>query len=115
MNYLAYFKNEDEIRKCIADNVFKIRVENKLTQEELAELLDVSAVHISRIENCKYTCSVSFLLKFCSKFKMDINDFFHVNPSTQNNIIHFLNTLSLEKYDTIIEFFEEIKKHHDQT
>ena len=46
MNYLAYFKNEEEIRKCIADNVFKIREENKLTQEELAELLDVSAVHI---------------------------------------------------------------------
>ncbi len=111
MNYLSYFKNEDEIRKCIADNVLKIRENNKLTQDQLAELLEVSVEHISKVENCKYTCSISFIFTLCTTFKMDINDFFHIKESN-NDITKFLDNLSLEQYKAIIEFCDEVKKYY---
>ncbi len=113
MNYLSYFKNEEEIRECIAKNVLKIRQDNKLTQEKLAEILDVSIEHISRIENCKYTCSISFIFGLCTAFKMDINDFFNIKSQNNNNIIDFLNNLPIEKYNAIIEFCDEIKKYYN--
>lgn len=112
MNYLSYFKNENEIRECISKNVLKIRQDNKLTQEQLAEMLDVSVEHISRIENCKYTCSISFIFNLCTKFKMDINDFFHIKQNKTNGIINFLDNLSLEQYKAIVEFCDEIKKYY---
>lgn len=112
MNYLSYFKNENEIKECISKNVLKIRQDNKLTQEQLAEMLDVSVEHISRIENCKYTCSISFIFSLCTKFKMDINDFFHIKQNHSNSIIDFLDNLSLEQYKAIIEFCDEIKKYY---
>lgn len=111
MNYLSYFKNEKEIRECIAKNVLKARRENKLTQEDLAEMLDVSIEHISRIENRRYTCSISFIFKFCTVFKMDVNEFFHLRVGSRNNIITFLDKLSLDEYKTIVKFCEEVKKY----
>ena len=51
MNYLAYFKDENDIRKAISNSVIKIRENNNLTQQKLAEMLEVSVEHISRIEN----------------------------------------------------------------
>lgn len=113
MNYLSYFKNEDQIRECISKNVLKIRHDNKLTQEQLAEMLDVSIEHISRIENSKYTCSISFIFNLCTTFKMDINDFFHIKTKNQNNnIIEFLDNLTLDQYKAIIEFCDEVKKYY---
>ena len=59
MNYLSYFRNETELRKAISSSIIKIREKNNLTQQKLAELLDVSVEHISRIENEKYTWSMT--------------------------------------------------------
>lgn len=112
MNYLSYFKNEEQIRNCISKNVLKIRHDNKLTQEQLAEMLDVSVEHISRIENCKYTCSISFIFNLCTTFKMDINDFFHIEQNDNDSITKFLDNLSLEQYQAIIEFCDEVKKYY---
>ena len=63
MNYLSYLKNESQIQKAISNSFIKIRKKNKLTQEKLAEILDVSVEHISRIENCRYTCSITLIIK----------------------------------------------------
>lgn len=113
MNYLSYFKNDAQIKECISKKVLKIRHDNKLTQEQLAEMLDVSIEHISRIGNCKYTCSISFIFKLCSIFKMDINDFFDIKSNSKNNnVLDFLDSLTLEQYKAIVEFCDEIKKYY---
>ena len=78
MNYLAYFKDENDIRKAISNSVIKIRENNNLTQQKLAEMLEVSVEHISRIENEKYTCSINLVFKLCSIFKMEMDEFFGV-------------------------------------
>lgn len=112
MDYLAYFKDDQEVRKRIATGILKIRKENKLTQETLAEMLDVSIEHISRIENCKYTCSITLIFKICSIFKMNIDEFFGIIHEDKNDIIRFLETLPLEKANSIIEFCDKIHDYY---
>lgn len=112
MNYLSYFKDEKQIQRAIADAFVSIRKKNKLTQEKLAEILDVSVEHISRIENCKYTCSITIIFKMCSIFNMSINEFFGIsNSSNENNLTKFFKELPLEKRDAIYQFCKEIENN----
>lgn len=110
MNYLSHFNDEFKLRSCISKSIKKIRKDNKLTQEKLAELLNVSIEHISRIENCKYTCSIMLIFKICTIFKIDIHDFFNINTEiSDDNITTFLKNLPTEKYNAITEFCKEIE------
>ena len=112
MNYLSYFKDEKQIQKAISNGFLNIRKKNRLTQEKLAELLDVSVEHISRIENCKYTCSITIVFKICSIFNMSINEFFGINnSSSDSNLDKFFKELPLEKRDAIYQFCKEIESN----
>ncbi|MBQ4404862.1 MAG: helix-turn-helix transcriptional regulator, partial [Selenomonadaceae bacterium] len=44
--------NEERYYKILANNIYKFRVLNNLSQKELAEKSNVSASYISQIENC---------------------------------------------------------------
>ena len=111
MNYLSYFRNETELRKAISSSIIKIREKNNLTQQKLAELLDVSVEHISRIENEKYTCSITLIFKICSIFKMDINEFFGISSSKNSDLSTFLKNLSIDQRNAIIRFCKEVEKN----
>ena len=89
MNYLAYFKDENDIRKAISNSVIKIRENNNLTQQKLAEMLEVSVEHISRIEN---------------------DEFFGVEKSNNSDLANFLKDLSLDQRDAIVKFCKEVEK-----
>ena len=110
MNYLAYFKDENDIRKAISNSVIKIRENNNLTQQKLAEMLEGSVEHISRIENEKYTCSINLIFKLCSIFKMEIDEFFGVEKSNNSDLANFLKDLSLDQRDAIVKFCKEVEK-----
>lgn len=110
MNYLSYFKDESDIRKVISSSIIKIRKNNNLTQEKLAEILDVSVEHISRIENCKYTCSITLIFKVCTIFKLNLDEFFQISTcESENNLAKFVKGLTIDKQNAIIDFCEEIK------
>lgn len=94
--------------------MLNLRIKNKLTQQKLAELLDVSIEHISRIENCKYTCSISLIFKMCSIFDLSIDEFFGVTPIENDSISNFFKNLSLEKRDAIIEFCKQIEDNYSK-
>lgn len=112
MNYMSYFKDEKQIQKAISNGFLNIRKKNRLTQEKLAELLDVSVEHISRIENCKYTCSIIIIFKICSIFNISINDFLGIkNSSNGTQLDNFLKELPLEKREAISQFCREIQNN----
>jgi DNA-binding XRE family transcriptional regulator len=112
MNYLSYFKDEKQIQKAIANGLLNIRKQNNLTQEKLAEILDVSIEHISRIENCRYTCSITLVFKICSIFNMSIDEFFGVSENLNNSELdNFFKGLSLEKRNAIYQFCKEVENN----
>lgn len=112
MNYTNYFKNEEQIQKAISNAILKIRTNNNLTQQKLAEILDVSIEHISRIENCKYTCSITLIFKLCSIFNLSIDEFFEIEKSENDSISNFFKNLSLEKRSAIVEFCKQIETNY---
>ena len=114
MNYLSHFGTDSDVKNAISKSLLKIRKNNNLTQQKLAEILDVSIEHISRIENCKYTCSINLIFKICTIFKMNIDEFFEIEDSDENNLTKFFKSLSIEKRNAIVEFCKEIEKECDK-
>ena len=55
---------ESELRKNLAHNLRVERAKKELTQEQLAELANVSAKHVTKIENENVTPSVYIVYKF---------------------------------------------------
>ena len=95
MNYLAYFKDENDIRKAISNSVIKIRENNNLTQQKLAEMLEVSVEHISRIESGCYVPSLTTFFDLVNVLKIDLQEFgFGVNETTNPIKNELLNKIS---------------------
>ena len=72
--------------KIIGLNVKKFRKERHLTQEALAERLDISTVHMSHIEGGSVSMSLALLLQLCEA--LDI---------APNQVLEGAYTLSTEK------------------
>lgn len=62
----------------ISNTVHMLRTNKGMTQEELAERLDVSRQTIISIEKGNYTPSVLLALKIASVFKVDVGDVFKI-------------------------------------
>lgn len=54
----------------------RVRMDRKITQKELADLVDADAGYISRIENNKQTPSVQTLERMAKGLECDISEFF---------------------------------------
>ena len=65
---------EEKLRKKLAHNLKVERAKNDLTQEQLAELSNVSTKHVTKIENGKVTPSVYIVYKFAKALKTTIDD-----------------------------------------
>ena len=48
----------------IGENIREIREKKGLSQEKLAEIMNISRTTISKIESGKFNCSVDYLSKF---------------------------------------------------
>ena len=53
-----------EYREIIGSKIREIRVKRKLSQDELAELMDVNRSTISKVENGKFAITIDYLMKF---------------------------------------------------
>jgi len=66
-----------ELNNLIGENLKKIRKKNKITQSELAKLLNKKKLTISRYENGKISISFEILNELCKIFNVSIYDFLH--------------------------------------
>ena len=65
-----------KIKNRIGRKVKFLRIDNGLSQEKLAEYVDLSREHISCIERGKNLASIDSLYKIAVFFKIDIKEFF---------------------------------------
>jgi len=61
----------DNLQSDIAGRIASIRKQNKLTQQELADILDMSRSNLANIEVGNHKPNIEFLYKICCVF--DIN------------------------------------------
>lgn len=65
-----------KLRNSIGRKVKALRLQNGLSQEKLAEYVDMSREHISCIERGKNLASTETLFYLSKFFNIDIKDFF---------------------------------------
>lgn len=80
--------------KLFGKRIRELREKNNLTQEKLAEILDLDYQTISRIETGSYFTSYENLEKFAKAFHVEIKDLFDTK--------HLEETINLEKEITKI-------------
>ena len=61
----------------LGQNIAKRRKEKFLSQNELAEILDISREHLAKVETGKRYISLNLLFKFCEKMKIEEKDLFN--------------------------------------
>ncbi len=70
-------KTKQQTLKALGKKIRKLRKENRLTQEQLAEQLRVSTVYIGFLEAGKGSPSLKLLMKISRKFRVKVEDLFH--------------------------------------
>ena len=61
----------------LGKNIQKARKDKKLSQNALAELLDISREHLAKIETAKRTISLGLLFKICDVLEKSEKDLFN--------------------------------------
>jgi len=60
----------------LGENIKKARKAKALSQNDLAELLDISREHLAKIETAKRTASLSLLFNICNVLGIEEKDLF---------------------------------------
>ena len=83
------------IKKLLGKRLQEIRKSKKLTQEQVAELIDIETVSLSNIENGKYFPSAENLDKLLNVLKINPSEIFYCeyNKSTKELITEMTNAM----------------------
>ena len=113
-------------REYIAQRIKTARLRSGLTQEELAEKINISTQQISRIETGMYVPSLPTFLHIADVLNLTLEEF-GVNNSKKENetlknlifLIHSFNETELEccfnNIQALIKNFEFIKAEHKKS
>lgn len=104
-----------EDKNFIAQQIRLYRKRAGLTQEQLAEKVNLSTQHISRIEGACYTPSLNSFFMIANALNMDLEAFgYNINTSgnqRKNNLIQSIATAS----ETELIFYENIVSAIDKS
>jgi len=98
------------IRQITGKNIRRLREEKNLTQEKLAEMVEVSGSYIGYLERGKQSPSLKLLGKIAEALGVQ-PDTLLVNPenvSEETEELRKLNALLIDKGPDLIRFMQEI-------
>lgn len=89
MNYIRLFKivklcrinamNDKIILDTVSDNIRLARLKKRLSQEKLAEIIDISTKYLNMIENRKANPTIVIVIKICQALEIDLNSIYPLN------------------------------------
>lgn len=82
MNYLEKFNDEKQLISYISKRLKSLRESRKLTQNEMSNLMNMEEEYYGRVERGKYKPTIFFLISFCSKLSISLDDFFNIDNSS---------------------------------
>ena len=68
--------NKNAKKKLLGSNIAKYRKQNNLTQNQLADLVDVSREHIAKVETARRNMSMNLLFNISSALNIPEYKFF---------------------------------------
>lgn len=94
-----------EINEQIGQQIRRARENARLTQEQLAELLDCTAQYVSMMENGRYGISVKMLRTLCTSLNISSDSILF--PGREKNSLELMNykckDLSAEQFRLLLE------------
>lgn len=93
---------EDKRYIAIGENIRRLRKMQYLSQEKLAELLNISPNHLHRIETAKSRISLSLLLKIAEVFNTNVHEIIKEEQGGRIEV--------LEEIEEILEKSNDIEK-----
>ena len=61
----------------VSDNIRLARLQQRLSQEKLAEMVDISTKYLNMIENRKANPTIVIVIKICSVLDIELNTIWH--------------------------------------
>lgn len=80
----------ENVNNTFADKIKAIRNDSGYNNKEVAKFLEVSVGTLSNYENGKKEPSLSFLVRFCNAFNVDMNELLSIKK-IQNNELKITN------------------------
>lgn len=71
--------NENEKLVLLGKNIQMARLSKNLSQNKLADMLDISREHLAKLETAKRRISLKLLFKLCSALNIAEKDLFDFN------------------------------------
>lgn len=98
--------------KLFGKRINTIRKKNNLTQEQLADILNIDPKTISRLENGYFFTSYENLEKIASALNVEIKDLFdfgHLKDRNklEENIINHIHTMPTDKLQKLAKFIQD--------
>ena len=69
--------DDKDILKIVADNIRLERLRYRLSQERLAEMVDISTKYLNMIENRKANPTIVIVIRICQALGIDLNTIYH--------------------------------------
>lgn len=64
------------ILDTVSDNIRLARLKKRLSQEKLAEMVDISTKYLNMIENRKANPTIVIVIKICQVLEIDLNSIY---------------------------------------
>ena len=106
----------------LGDTIRRARMDNKMTQEQLAELASFSVSEISRIETGRAETPLTTLQKLCDALQIGLDFLLYdcfpdktgfTNPTIQQ-IMELLSSASEEEQKVCLEIIKQVHKLSDK-
>jgi transcriptional regulator with XRE-family HTH domain len=97
--------------KAIGKKIREIRISKGLTQEYIANMVNVNTSHISNIENNRVKISLTILVGICNAIGTTVdyilsNEYCSSDSSIDNEILKELKSLDKEKKETALRIIK---------
>ena len=101
-------------KKLLGKRIKELRKDAGLTQEKLAELIDIETTSLSGIESGRHFPSLPTLEKIAKNLNVELKSLFNFNhlrtiEQMKADIVNNIDKLSDEKISFIYKFFEDFK------
>lgn len=112
--YVSYFINNMMMKfndkNYIAEKIKYHRKKQNLTQAELAEMVNLSDQHLSRIESGCYIPSLPTFFTIIETLKIDLREFGYNIETTENNVKNELIDIIAKSNSNELIFYNKIIK-----
>ncbi len=99
------------LKEIFAKNLKELRKRNKMTQEQLAELVNVAPRHISFIETGRSFPSCELLERICKVLQVDFTEVIKTEENlTREELLQKLNTIVPKLNDEQLNYLVKLAK-----